>query len=69
MVLLNLLQRQPHREGTTPRNVAPKHGFMQQHIFASHTCFGGHMDVDCSATLQTLNVSNDLKWATNAHVT
>ncbi|KAK2182667.1 hypothetical protein NP493_341g01000 [Ridgeia piscesae] len=23
------------------------HGFMQDHIIASHTCFGGHMDVNC----------------------
>ena len=22
-------------------------GFMQDNIIASHTCFGGHMDVDC----------------------
>ena len=24
-----------------------KQGFMQDNIFASHTCFGGHMDVNC----------------------
>ena len=24
-----------------------KHGFMQDQIIASHTCFGGHMDVNC----------------------
>ena len=29
-------------------------GFMQDHIFASHTCFGGHMDVNSQASLQTL---------------
>ena len=23
------------------------HGFMQDKIIASHTCFGGHMDVNC----------------------
>ena len=28
-------------------------GFMQDKIIASHTCFGGHMDVNCSASLQT----------------
>ena len=22
-------------------------GFMRDHIIASHTCFGGHMDVNC----------------------
>ena len=22
-------------------------GFMQDHIIASHTCFDGHMDVNC----------------------
>ena len=22
-------------------------GFMQDNIIASHTCFGGHMDVNC----------------------
>ena len=22
-------------------------GFMQDHIIASHTCFGGQMDVNC----------------------
>ena len=29
--------------------------------FLPVTHFGGHMDVDCSASLQTLNVSDDLK--------
>ena len=29
-------------------------GFMQDKIIASHTWFGGHMDVNCSASLQTL---------------
>ena len=24
-----------------------KQGFMQDKIIASHTCFGGHMDVNC----------------------
>ena len=28
-------------------------GFMQDKIIASHTCFGEHMDVSCSAGLQT----------------
>ena len=35
----------------------------------THVCFGGHMDVNCSASLQTLNVSDDMKWTTNTHVT
>ena len=38
---------------------------MQDQIIASHTCFGGHTDVNC----QTLNVSDDLKSTTNTHVT
>ena len=42
---------------------------MQDQIIASHTCFGGHMDVNCYPSLQTLNVSVDLKWTTNTHVT
>ena len=42
---------------------------MQDQIIACHTCFGGHMNVNCVASLQTLNVSDDLKWTTNAHVT
>ena len=29
-------------------------GFMQDQIIASHTCFGGQMDVNCQASLQTL---------------
>ena len=28
-------------------------GFMQDTIIASHTCFGGHMDVNCLASLRT----------------
>ena len=27
--------------------VSIKQGFMQDNIIASHTCFGGHMDVNC----------------------
>ena len=27
--------------------VETKQGFMQDKIIASHTCFGGHMDVNC----------------------
>ena len=34
---------------------------MQDQIIASHTCFGGHMDVNCLGSLHTLNVSDDLK--------
>ena len=37
-------------------------------ICLSHV-FGGHMGVNCSASLQTLNVSDDLKWTTNTRVT
>ena len=37
---------------------------MQDHIFASHTCFGGHMDVNCYASLQTLRVFDN---TTHAH--
>ena len=43
-------------------------GFMQDQIIASHTRFGGHVDVNCSARLQTLNIL-DLKWDRNTHVT
>ena len=43
---------------------------MQDQIIASHTCFGGHMDVNCKASLYKLsNVPDDLKWTTNTHVT
>ena len=27
------------------------------------------LDVNCEASLQTLNVSDDMKWATNTYVT
>ena len=27
--------------------INPFQGFMQDKIIASHTCFGGHMDVNC----------------------
>ena len=43
----------------------PGQGFIQDQIIASHTCFGGHMDVNCLASLQTINVSDDLRWTTN----
>ena len=33
-------------EGFTPLYIC-KHGFMQDQIIASHTCFGEHMDVNC----------------------
>ena len=40
---------------------------MQDQIIVSHTCFGGHRDVNCWASLQTLkHVSDDLKYT---HVT
>ena len=41
---------------------------MHDNIIASQTCFGGHMDINCYASLQTLNVSDELKWNTNTHV-
>ena len=40
---------------------------MQEQIIASHTCFGGHMDV--KPLYKLLNVSDDLKWTTNTHLT
>ena len=43
---------------------------MQDNIIASHTCFGGHMDVNCFKLVYKLsNVPDDLKWATNTHDT
>ena len=46
-------------------------GFMQDQIIASRTCFGGHMDVNCEVSLvyKLSSVSDDLKWATNTHLT
>ena len=29
------------------KKLAVSQGFMQDKIIASHTCFGGHMDVNC----------------------
>ena len=40
---------------------------MQDKIIASHTCFGGHMDVKLVYKLS--NVPDDLKWATNTYMT
>ena len=31
----------------TKDQVGPGQGFMQDQIIASHTCFGGHVDVNC----------------------
>ena len=42
---------------------------MKDKNVVNHTYFGGHMDVNCYANLQTLNVFDDLKWTTNTHVT
>ena len=42
---------------------------MQDTIIASHTCIGGHTDVDCLASLQLSDVPDDLKWATDTHMT
>ena len=41
----------------------------QNVIIASHTCLGRHMDVNCEGSLQTLNVSDDLKSNINARDT
>ena len=41
---------------------------MQDQIIASHTCSGGHMGVNGEGSLQTLNVSDDLKWTTDTHM-
>ena len=46
-----------------------KQGFMQEKIIASHTCFGGHMMLSVKPVYKLLNVSDDLKWTTNTHVT
>ena len=42
---------------------------MQDKIIASHTCFGEHMGVTVKPVYKLLNVSDDLKWTTNTHVT
>ena len=46
---------------------------MQDQIIASHTCFGGPIDVNCYCVLSQftnfLNVSDDLKRTTNTHMT
>ena len=43
---------------------------MQDIIIASHTCFGGHIDVNSVKLVNKLsNVPDDLKWATNTHMT
>ena len=44
-------------------------GFMKDKIIASHTCFGGHMRLTVKPVYKLLNVSDDLKWTTNTHVT
>ena len=41
---------------------------MQDQIIASHTCCGGHVDVNCYANSQTLNVFFDLERTTNTHM-
>ena len=42
---------------------------MQDKIIASHTCFGGHMDVNCKLVYKLSNVPDDLTWTTNTHMT
>ena len=39
----------------------------QNNYCQSHV--GRHMDVNCKASSQTVNVCDDLKWTTNTHVT
>ena len=41
---------------------------MQDKIIASHTCFGGHM-LTVKPVYKLSDVSDDLKWSTNTHVT
>ena len=46
-------------------------GFMQDNSIASHTCFGGHMDVKMLTVKLVYELSDgpdDLKWATNTHL-
>ena len=41
---------------------------MQDHIFANHTSFGGHTDINSkTVSLQTLHVPDNLKWTTNTY--
>ena len=37
----------PGNQRTETSGVGGSQGFMQDKIIASHTCFGGHMDVNC----------------------
>ena len=49
--------------GVTVASMSPELSHIclgQDHIFASHIYFGGHMDVNSSGSLHTLIVSNDL---------
>ena len=42
---------------------------LRDKIVASHTCFGGHMDVNCKLVYELSDVPDDLKWTTNIHMT
>ena len=42
---------------------------MQDKIIASHTCFGGQWMLTVKLVYKLSNVPDDLKWATNAHMT
>ena len=43
---------------------------MQDNIIASHTCFGGHIwMLTVKLVYKLSNVPDDLKWATNTHMT
>ena len=41
------------RSSSNYTTVGLHQGFMQDKTIARHTCFGGHMDVNCQASLQT----------------
>ena len=55
------LPREPrYRSRDAAWNLGQTQGFMQDQIIASHTRFGGHMDVNCEDSLLSLYVSDDL---------
>ena len=42
---------------------------MQDQVIASHTCFGDTWMLTVKLVYKLLNVPDDLKWATNTHMT
>ena len=44
---LSSQRTQPTDSRLSETNMPTKQGFMQDQIIASHTCFGGHIDVNC----------------------